>query len=138
MSARSFFDTNILIYTDDHGSPNKQTAALNLIERCRRRGDGVVSTQILQEYYAVATRKLSVPSQIARRKVQLFARFQVVKIDVPDILAAIDLQRLHNFSFWDALVLHCAREAGCTVLYTEDLHNGSNIDGLQITNPFKN
>src|SRR6266478_4981298 len=103
MSARSFLDTNILLYTDDRDDPRKEKVALSLIERCRIDRTGVVSTQILQEYFASATRKLAVPAEVARRKLQLFARFPVVKIDVPDILAAVDLHRLHSISFWDAL-----------------------------------
>jgi predicted nucleic acid-binding protein len=137
MSARNFLDSNVLVYSDDHGHPEKQKVALSLIERCRRSGDGVVSTQVLQEYFAVVTRKLSVPMEIARRKVQLFARFPVVKIDVPDILAAIDLQRLHKVSFWDALIVRGAQQGGCSILYTEDLHDGWNLEGLSIANPFQ-
>lgn len=97
----------------------------------------MLSTQILQEYFAAATRKLAVPSDIARRKLQLFARFPVVKIDVPDIVAAVDLHRLHTISFWDALVVRAAQEGGCAVVYSEDLHDSWNIDGLRIVNPFR-
>ena len=96
MSARSFLDTNVLVYTDDHNEPRKQKLALSLVERCRIDGSGVISTQILQEYFAAATRKLAVPPDIARRKLQLFVRFPAVKIDVPDIVAAVDLHRLHT------------------------------------------
>ncbi len=137
MSARSFLDTNVLLYTDDHDEPRKQKLALSRIERCRTDGSGVISTQILQEYFAAATRKLAVPPEIARRKLQLFGRFPVVKIDVPDIVAAVDLHRLHRISFWDALVVRAAQEGGCAILYSEDLHHGWNIDGLRVVNPFR-
>jgi predicted nucleic acid-binding protein len=137
MSARSFLDTNVLVYTDDHNEPRKQKLALALVERCRTDGSGVLSTQILQEYFAAATRKLAGPPDIARRKLQLFARFPVVKIDVPDIVAAVDLHRLHTISFWDALVVRAAQEGGCAVVYSEDLHDSWNVDGLRIVNPFR-
>ena len=57
--------------------------------------------------------------------------------DVADILAAIDLHRLHKFSFWDALVIRSAKQSGCTVLFSEDMQHTRDIDGLQIVNPFK-
>jgi predicted nucleic acid-binding protein len=137
MSARSFLDTNVLLYTDDRGELRKQKLALSLVERCRTEGSGVISTQILQEYFAAATRKLSVPAEVARRKLELFARLAVVKIDVPDILSAVDLHRLHKISFWDALVVRAAQEGGCAILYSEDLHASWNIDGLRVVNPFR-
>ncbi len=136
MSARSFLDTNVLLYTDDHDAPGKQKLALSLIERCREDRSGVVSTQVLQEYFVAATRKLAVAPEIARAKLQIFARFAVMKIDVPDILAAVDLHRLRVISFWDALIVRAAQESGCTVLYSEDLQHGLKIDGLRVINPF--
>ena len=64
------------------------------------------------------------------------AEFDVASPDVTDILAAIDLHRLHGFSFWDALVLRAARQTGCSVLFTEDMQDAREIDGIQIVNPF--
>ncbi len=103
MSARSFFDTNVLIYTDDHDSPEKRERALDLLEVACRGVTGVVSTQVLQEYFVAATRKLGVSASIARRKVELLTRLDTVLVDVSDVLAAVDLHRLHELSFWDAL-----------------------------------
>jgi predicted nucleic acid-binding protein len=137
MNPRSFFDTNVLVYSDDHDAPEKQSLALDLIRRHRRAGSGVVSTQVLQEYFVTATRKLSVPAEIARRKVQLFARMNLVAVGLEDILAATDLHRLHQISFWDALLVRTAIRSGCTVLLTEDLQNGRRFDGVEIVNPFQ-
>ncbi|HXO25862.1 MAG TPA: PIN domain-containing protein [Thermoanaerobaculia bacterium] len=136
MPGRSFLDSNVLVYTDDRGEPRKQEAALGLLESCRRRSNGVVSSQVLQEYFAAATRKLGVPAEIARRKVELFARFDLVLIGLDDILGAIDLHRLHGFSVWDALIVRAATRSGCSVLYSEDLKAGQRIEGLEIVNPF--
>jgi predicted nucleic acid-binding protein len=136
MPARSFFDTNVLAYTDDHDSPTKQSRALALFEEARRTGAGVVSTQVMQEYFVTVTRKLGVPVDVARRKVELFARLGLVVIDLADVLAAIDLHRLHQIAFWDALVVRAAQRANCSVLYTEDMQHGRRIDGLSIRNPF--
>ena len=98
MTARSFFDTNVLAYADDGADPAKQGLAAELIATHRRARTGVVSVQVLQEYSVVATRKLGVDPKIARRKVELLAEFDVIKPEVSDILAAIDLHRLHDFS----------------------------------------
>jgi predicted nucleic acid-binding protein len=136
MSARSFFDTNVLIYADDKAAPAKQRRALDLVAEHRRARTGVVSLQVLQEYFVTVTRKLRVNPQIARRKVELLAEFDVATPDVADILAAIDLHRLHGFSFWDALILRSAKQAGCGVVFSEDMQGAREIDGVQIVNPF--
>ncbi|MBI3786480.1 MAG: PIN domain-containing protein [Deltaproteobacteria bacterium] len=136
MSVRSFLDSNILVYTDDADEPARQRRSLELVEEARLSGTGVVSTQVLQEYFVVTTRKLGVDPEIAAQKVRLFSRLPVVVIDVPDIEAAIDLQRLHRVSFWDALILRAAQRGSCAVLYSEDLQNGATLGGVRIENPF--
>ncbi len=136
MSARSFLDSNILIYTDDAGAPEKQGRALDLIERCRLEQSGTVSTQVLQEYFVTATKKLKVPPEVARRKTEIFGRFELVQIELEDILAAIDLHRAHKLSFWDALIVRADLQADCSILFSEDLQTGRRIEGLEIVNPF--
>ncbi len=136
MSVRSFLDTNVLVYTDDASEPRKQRQALELYRLWHTRGHAVVSTQVLQEYFVVSTRKLGVDPVIARRKVELFATMDVVVPQVDDILAATDLARLHSLSFWDALIVRAALAANCSVLYTEDLQPGFRVNGLRIRNPF--
>lgn len=136
MSDRSFFDTNILVYADDDDTPAKQQLARDLIYEHRRGETGVVSMQVLQEYFVTVTQKLKVDSPAARRKVEILSEFDVVAPDVADILAAIDLHRLHGFSFWDALVVRAAKQAGCRVLLSEDFQDGREIDGVKVLNPF--
>ena len=133
---RSFFDTNVLIYADDKAAPAKQRKALDLVVAHRRARTGVVSLQVLQEYFVAVTKKLGVDAAIARRKVELLAEFDVASPEVGDILAAIDLHRLHGFSFWDALILRAAEQAGCSVLFSENMQNTREIDGVRIVNPF--
>jgi predicted nucleic acid-binding protein len=137
MSVRSFFDTNVLVYADDKDTPTKQRRALDLVAEHRRAGTGVVSLQVLQEYFVTVTRKLHVDPRTARRKVELLAEFDVAAPEVADILAAIDLYRLHGFSFWDALVLRSAKQSGCSVLLSEDLQDTRDIDGVRVVNPFR-
>jgi len=136
MSVRSFFDTNILVYTDDEDAPAKQERAIDLLAVHRRDGTGVISMQVLQEYFVAVTRKLHVEARTARRKVELLAEFDVAIPDVPDVLAAIDLHRLYGYSFWDCLILRSAKQAGCRVVFSEDLQVGREVDGLRIVNPF--
>jgi predicted nucleic acid-binding protein len=137
MRARSFFDTNVLVYADDKAAPAKQRRALDLIAEHRRARTGVVSLQVLQEYFVTVTRNLHLDPGIARRKVELIAEFDVASPEVADILAAIDLHRLHGVSFWDALILRAAKQAGCSILLSEDMQGNREIDGVQIVNPFQ-
>ena len=136
MSVRSFFDTNVLVYADDKAVPAKQRIAIKLVSEHRRARTGVVSLQILQEYFVTVTKKLHVDLATARRKVELLAEFDVASPEVADILAAIDLHRLHGFSFWDGLVVRAAKQAGCRVIFTEDMQNAREIDGVRVVNPF--
>lgn len=133
---RSFFDTNVLIYADDKANPTKQSRAVDLVIEHRRSRTGVLSLQVLQEYFVTVTRKLQVEAALARRKVELLAEFDVATPDVSDVLAAIDLHRLHGFTLWDSLILQSAKQAGCKVLFTEDMQHTREIDGVRIVNPF--
>lgn len=135
MSAR-FLDSNVLVYTDDHGAPEKQAIALALVEAGQANRETFVSTQVLEEYFSAATKKLKVPAEIARAKIELFAQLHVAMISVEDVLAAIDLHRLHRILFWDALLVQSARRSGCATLLTEDLQDGRRFDGVVIRNPF--
>ena len=137
MSARSFFDTNVLVYSDDKAAPAKQRRALDLLAEHRRAGTGVVSLQVLQEYFVTVTKKLHVEPSVARRKVELLAEFDVATPELADVMAAIDLHRLHGFSFWDALILRMAQQAGCKVLFSEDLQDARLVNGIHVVNPFR-
>jgi predicted nucleic acid-binding protein len=107
------------------------------VERCQFERTGVISTQVLQEYFVTATKKLKVSDDVARRKTELLGRLELVRIGFEDILAAIDLRRAHQISFWDALILRAALRSGCSILFSEDLQAGRKIDGLEIVNPFQ-
>ncbi len=134
--ARRFLDTNLLVYTDDAADRRRSRIAMAEVEAAITSREGVISTQVLQEYFSVTTRKLGTDPGIARRRLQLFATLEVVQIDVEMILGATDLHRLHGLSFWDALIIQAAGRAGCEVLLTEDLQAGRSIAGVRITDPF--
>ena len=136
MKKPEFFDTNIFVYADDESAPAKQDRAIQLIANARRSGALVVSLQVMQEYFAVVTRKLGVDAALAQRKVELLARTRVVRFDETDVIAAIELHRLTRISFWDAMIVHAARMAGADVLYSEGLQAGAIIGGVRVENPF--
>ena len=134
--ARSFFDTNILLYSDDAFDPRKNKIATDLIARYRTNREAVLSIQVLQEYFVNAVGKLKVDVVLARRRVELFSRFDLVLPNVALLMEAIDLQRLNSISFWDAMIVQAAHVAGCATLFSEDLNAGQTIAGVKIVNPF--
>lgn len=138
MKERSFLNSNILVYTDDSSEPEKQGIALALIKSGGESANAVLSTQVLQEYFSATTRKLKTPIETAQRKIELLSnRIEVYSIIAEDISAAIDLHRLHSFSFWDSLIIRMAQKSSCSVLYSEDMQDGRKIGGVRIKNPFK-
>jgi predicted nucleic acid-binding protein len=136
MNGLAFFDTNILICADDASAPAKQERAISLIAEHQRQKSSVISLQVLQEYFAAATRKLGVAAETAQRKVEILARGNVVRFTERDVIAAIELHRLIRISFWDAMIVHAARAANAAVLYSEDLGHGSVLAGVTVRNPF--
>jgi predicted nucleic acid-binding protein len=107
-----------------------------MISKHARQRTGAVSIQVLSEYFSTVTRKLMLDAGLARAQVEFYSRFQVVEPRVADVLAAIDLHRLHRLSYWDALILRCAKQAGCREVLSEDMHHSQVIDGVRIVNPF--
>jgi predicted nucleic acid-binding protein len=136
MTGLAFFDTNILIYADDVAAPAKRARAISLIGEHRRDNSLVISLQVLQEYFAAATRKLKVDAAIAQSKVEILARARVVRFTERDVIAAIEIHRLAQISFWDAMIVHAARAVNASVLYSEDLGHGSIVAGMRVQNPF--
>ena len=136
MSAREFLDTNILIYAHDSRDSAKQAAARALIRRLLHERRGVVSLQVLQEFFATAVRKLGMSGEDARRRVLEYSCFEVMALRLPDVVAAIDLHRLHRWSLWDALIVRAALNGGCSTLHTEDMQAGYVVDRLTLRNPF--
>lgn len=134
--ARTFLDSNVLVYAEDSADPVKQQTAIDLIVEHGRQRSGVVSLQVLGEYFSAVTRKLKIDPGVARSQVEFYSRFHVVEPTAADVFAAIDLHRLRGFSYWDSLIVHCARQAGCAVLLSEDMQHGQVVDGLKIVNPF--
>ena len=132
-----FFDTNILIYAVDEGEPQKLEIAGELVEEHLVEGDGMLSVQVLREFYS-ASRKLSPPlsDEHAQEMVRYFSTFRTLAEDTGMVLGAIRLSREHMLSFWDALIVESALAGGADRLLTEDLQHGREIEGLRVENPF--
>lgn len=136
MPAKTFLDTNILIYSIDRADPAKQEVSISLIAIHAKQRSGIISTQVLQEFYSAATRKLGVPAILAKQYLTDFRIFDIVQI-TPDIIeSGIDSSILHQLSFWDGLILAAASTASANILLTEDLNHGQTIQGIKIQNPF--
>lgn len=136
MNGREFLDTNVLIYADDARDLRKRECARELIRRLMHEGRGVLSLQVLQEFFAAATRKLNMSSEDARNRIVQYSRFDVVTLNTVDLVAAVDLHRLHRVSIWDALVIRAALNGACTTLHTEDMQDGYVVETLTLRNPF--
>lgn len=135
---RSFFDTNIIVYLFDAASPEKKEIAQTVFSQEVNRGLSLLSTQVLQEFYVSVTRKLEVPllADEAEKVVRNLARLPLIQVDSTLILSAIRRSRHNQLSFWDSLIVEAALVGGAKRLFTEDLHHGQNMDGLEIINPF--
>jgi predicted nucleic acid-binding protein len=134
----TFVDTNILIYAHDASEQVKQPIARAVLDELWAERAGVVSTQILQEFYHTATRRLdpTMSRAEAREIVDAYSAWPVVILDPTLILAATVVEEGHQLSFWDALVVEAARVAGAERVLSEDMNHGQIIAGVRIENPF--
>src|SRR4051812_21957394 len=104
-AGKVFLDANILVYAQDKDSPAKQRRSREVIAALAESGTGVISTQVLQEFYVTATRKLGVPPLAAKSVLQTFKIFEIVQTS-PDLVEdAIDCSVINQISFWDALIV---------------------------------
>lgn len=135
--SRTFLDTNVVVYAVDREDDAKRQVAIGAIAGLSA-GGGVLSTQVLAEFYVAATRKIAHPLTHAEgaRAVTWLAGFEVVPHDAALVRAAVDLRERAGISLWDALILRAAATAGCERVLTEDLNHGQVIDGVRIENPF--
>lgn len=139
MSAKFFLDTNIVVYTFDSGAQKKKYRAQELVEQALRSHEGVVSTQVVQEFLNVATTKFSAPLTFSDAQQYLHDVLAPLCTVFPSIdlfRNALALQQETRFSFYDSLIIGGALQAGCDALYSEDLQHNQQIRGLRILNPF--
>ena len=135
---RPFFDTNVLVYAFDEGEPEKRELALALIKEHLEEGDGILSVQVLREFY-VSVRRLARPLSPAEAEEALgsLAVFSPITEDWRMVVGATRRSRELTLSFWDALIVEAALRAGAGRLLTEDLQHGQRIGDLTVENPFR-
>lgn len=138
MSDKIFLDTNVIVYAYDKSAGEKHNKAKKILIDLWESGFGVISIQVLKEFYVTVTQKIPnvLKTEVAEEIISDFLRWEVVVNDGYNILEAISIQRRYRFSFWDSLIIAAAQESGCSLLYTEDLSSGQKIKDLQIKNPF--
>ena len=139
MSGPVFVDANILVYDRDERDPVKHARAQAWMATLwRHPGLGVVSSQVLTEFYWTVTRKLrpGLDDDLARRYVRTLLAWEFVALDGAAIGEAWAVQDRFKLSFWDSLVVAAARIGRCRVLLTEDLQDGQDLDGILVVNPF--
>ena len=138
MSADYFVDSNVLVYAHDRSAGAKHGMARELVARLWRERSGVLSTQVLQEFYVNVRRKVAhpLPEAEARRLVEDYVRWETVSVDGATILDAIDIGSRYRISFRDALIVQAAKVSGAVVLYSEDLNHGQTYGDVKVVNPF--
>jgi predicted nucleic acid-binding protein len=134
----AFVDTNVLIYARDDREPHKREQALYLIAELTATDRLRLSTQVLQEFYVTATRKLRPPSTPRQAIAHMddLAQWPIHQVDPDTIRRAGLLSEEAQLSFWDALIVVSASLSGAETLYTEDLNHGQTILGVRVVNPF--
>lgn len=136
-STKVFLDTNVLVYATDFADLRKHKKAIKLVGSILKGGNGVISTQVMKEFYSVATRKVKVPPIEAKRLTKELLVFEVVSVTPELVEAAIDVTLTASISIWDAMLIVAASSTNCATLLTEDLQHGSTIAGVKIENPFR-
>ena len=139
MSDKVFLDANILVYAHDKDAGEKHSVARAIVKDLWEKRTGVLSNQVLQEFYVGVTRKLqkSIAKSEAREILRAYLCWSIREITPLSIVRATEIEEKNRISFWDALVIVAAYESKCEKILTEDLNAGQVIEGILIENPFK-
>lgn len=137
MSAKTFVDTNVLIYAHDLDAKAKYIAAKNVLRELWSQRTGVLSLQVLQEFYVNVTRKIAspLPKDAARMMVNSYSIW-CIEMTPAEIAAAFRIEDEARIGFWDALIVAAAVKSGATRILSEDLNAQQSISGVRIENPF--
>jgi predicted nucleic acid-binding protein len=139
MSARFFLDTNIFVYSFDDKARAKATKSVGLIRRAADTGEGIVSNQVVQEFFNVALRRFAQPMSVAEAEqylVTVFRPLLAVHSSTAIYVEALRIAGKYRMAWYDSLIVAAALEGQCDVLYSEDFQHGQEIEGLRIENPF--
>jgi len=137
MTEKYFVDTNVLVYAHDRRAGFKHERARQLVERLWDSGQGVLSTQVLQELCINLRGKVNppLPVDVIRGLIQDYMSWQIVVNTPTSVIQALDIEVRYETSFWDALILQAAESSGAAVVYSEDLRAGQKSGLVQVINP---
>jgi predicted nucleic acid-binding protein len=137
MSDRVFVDTNILVYAHDLSAQDRHAKAATIVENLWETETGVISTQVLQEFYVTVTRKIKNPltPNEAREIIRNYLAWPVQINDTETTIRASEIEEKNSLSFWDALIVAAALRLQAKKIITEDLNHGQIIEGVLIENP---
>ncbi len=138
MTVKVFVDTNVLVYAYDRGAGSRHERAQSLLEKLWKEGNGILSTQVLQEFYVNVRRKAKRPVSIeqARSLISDYLSWDPIVNDGATMLEAIDVEQRYQLSFWDSLIVAAAQKGGASVLFSEDFNQGQKFGSVVIQNPF--
>jgi predicted nucleic acid-binding protein len=137
MNGKTFIDTNVLIYAHDVDAKKKHDTARNVLRELWRERNGVLSTQVLQEFYVNATKKIADPlSKESARLVVSSYGVWCMDTTPSDIGVAFQIEDTSKIGFWDSLIVASALKSGASRILSEDLNAGQTIAGIHIENPF--
>ena len=139
MDGKIFVDTNILIYAHDKDAGGKHFLARNIITDLWENKNGILSTQVLQEFYVNVTKKIQKPlsKNEAREIIQQYFTWEVVLINNEMILQASRIEEKQKISFWDALIVVAGNQVNASFLLSEDFNHAQRFGNLLVQNPFK-
>jgi predicted nucleic acid-binding protein len=139
MSDKFFVDTNILVYAHDSTQGEKHQRAQALVKTLWESGDGIISTQVLQEVCINLRRKTARPlsAEETRKLIEDYSTWEIVVNTAKSVLQALDIESRYRISFWDALIVQAATSCEATVLYSEDLADGQTYGAVRVVNPLK-
>jgi predicted nucleic acid-binding protein len=139
MSGRFFVDTNIFVYTFDTKAPTKAKKARQLIRRAADTGEGIISYQVVQEFFNVALRRFAQPMSTAEAEQYLITVLRpllAVHSSPAIYFEALRIAEKHRLAWYDSLIIAAAVEGQCDRLFSEDFQHGQKIEGIRIENPF--
>jgi len=135
-AARIFFDTNVLLCMYG-GDAAKRTRAQQLFQQYAREGQILLSTQVVQEFYAAGSQNLRMPRRDLREAVEALLELPLVVVGPAHILAATETEAQYEISFLDALIVTAAEAGGAEILLTEQLNHGQRYRSVLVENPFR-
>lgn len=135
--SKIFLDTNLFVYSIDQSEPEKREKVRLILKKIIDLHQPVISTQVIKEFYVVATTTLKADRLIVKNIIHNFRNMEVVNNDLELMEQAVDISIISQLSFWDSLIIAAAEKANCEFVFSEDLNAGQSYRGVMIVDPFR-